>query len=390
MGKLNIAVIFGGTNTEHEVSIITALQTIHALIEAGYKVTPVYISKQSQWLTGDAKFFKPQFYQNLNTPLNQGRLLTINPNQKPYLYTQSAFGRQQALNSIDAVFPVFHGKFGEDGTVQGLIRLLNLPLIGSSVTAAAVGINKHLTKAVVNSLGFPTAPGLHVSKRDWLNHKPDILKKLSRLGKHLIVKPNFSGSSIGVKKVKNKHELTEAVEVGLIYDQSVLVEKALENFIEVNISVLGNDPYEFSATEQLLTGNETLTYEDKYVQGQKTGTKSAGMASAKRLIPAPVSHQNLAQIQKISASLYSLIGGRGLARADFFVQNSQVIFNEINIIPGSLAFYLWAKSGLTFPRLVSRLVDLGLQEYQSQDKLVKTFKSNILQNLTFSGTKTQA
>lgn len=390
MPKLNVAVIYGGTNTEHEISIITALQAMHALLEAGYTVTPIYISKQNQWFTGDAKFLKPQFYQNLNQPESYGQsVITQAAHLQPKLFTIGSLNRLKPLPPIDAIFPIFHGKYGEDGTIQGLVNLLNLPLIGSSLPAASIGINKHLSKTLVGTLGFPTVPGVLVPVTGWANKPQHYLKQARQLGSKLIVKPNFSGSSIGVKKVTSTKELTQALDVALSYDQAALIETALTGFIEVNISILGNDPYQLSVTEQPLTTHDTLTFEDKYAGDQKQKGGGKGMASAQRLIPAPIKPAIVKQIETIATEFYRLIGGRGLARLDFFVQKDTVIFNEINIIPGSLAFYLWSKSGLNFPQLVTKLVDLGLEDFAKNQNLIKTFPSNILQTLNLQGSKTQ-
>lgn len=381
MKKLNLAVIFGGTNTEHEVSIITALQAMNALKEAGYQVTPVYISKSGQWLLGNQLLLKPETFTNLNrlTQTLKPTKISSSRNQ-PVLTTTNIFNQEKVSAPIDAVFPIFHGNYGEDGSIQGMLKLLNIPIIGSSLSAASIGMDKYLSKCLAKSLGIPIVPGMLITHQEYLNNSTPIINKILQLAPSVIIKPNTLGSSIGISTAKTPTQLKNALEIAFTFDHRVLVEKLLTHPTEVQISIMGNDPYQLSITEQPLSHHTVYSYTDKYIKGNKKTGTTKGMASASRLIPAPITKAQDKLIRQYTTKFYRAIFGQGLSRVDFLIASNQAYFNEINIIPGSLSFYLWEKTGYPFPKLVDHLVQLGLKNYQTQLELVKTFESNILAN----------
>lgn len=388
MKKLNVAVIYGGTSTEHEVAIITALQLMHALLEAGHQVIPIYISKQNHWYVGDNKFLDPKTYQNLRQPTILGRecfLRRYNGSNQLVTYTLKQVIK--VANTFDIAYPVFHGKFGEDGTIQGLLTLLNIPLAGSSLLSASIGMDKYLSKSVANTLGIPTVNGKLIYLNDWLDKPNKIVDQLITLGPNLIIKPSLLGSSIGISITHNRKELTNGLDVAFQFDHRVLVETLLANPLEVQISIMGNDPYALSITEQPLKTEKLLSYEDKYVKGQKKTGGSKGMASLSRLIPAPITSAQKNTIHKYAQEFYRTIGGRGLARVDFLIHKQIIYFNEINIIPGSLAFYLWEKTNKPFTQLANDLIQLGMENYQNENQTIRSFESNILANLDLQSGK---
>lgn len=369
MSKLNIAVLYGGKSTEHEVSIISALQVMHNLDKTKYRLFPVYISKSGSWhFLENEVASDPKTYKDLE-------ILTQNSPQAIIhcgsLYTSSNFFLGKSIMShqakIDVAFPVFHGTYGEDGTFQGRLEVANLPYVGSGVLASSLGMDKLLQKLVFAAVGLPqvkynqTGAGLKYP---------------------LFVKPANGGSSIGISKVKNSQDLSDALEVAYCYDRRIVVEESAEGFMEINISVLGNSGGELktSVCEQPVASKDILTYQDKY---QSSPGTSKGMASAKRIIPAPIKPETAAKIAQMAKTAFTTLDCSGLARVDFLVSPDEKIIyiNEINTIPGSLAFYLWEASGLKFPQLLEELIRLALEKYASLSKLVRTFSTNILANI---------
>lgn len=387
MKNLNVAVLYGGTNTEHEISIITALQVMQALKAAGYTVLPVYITKTGSWILGNQKLLDPASYRNLNQVSREGGAVHLSPaGSSQALVIKNFIGQTKPGGPVDVAFPVFHGKYGEDGAIHGLLKLLNLPIAGSAMLPASLGMDKHLSKLIAKSLNLPVVDDCFINLAAWQESPAHVVSQVETvLSYPVIIKPSALGSSIGIQIAQNRKVLMSALEVAFTLDSRVLVEKLLKKPLEVQISVLGNNPYEVSVTEQPIKSKSLLSYEDKYVRGQKKTGASKGMASASRLIPAPISQKQTKTIQDYALRFFEAIGGQGLSRIDFLIQGNIVYFNEINTIPGSLAFYLWEKSGKPFPQLVDGLVHLALEAYSQESALVKTFETNILANFTLPG-----
>ncbi len=377
MEKKKVLVVYGGESPEHEVAVITALQVMNALVGAGYQVLPLYITKSGNWRLGDEKFLKIETYKEPSRMDTLGKEAILSPEKDGLLMTKGWFGFSPCNDQPEVVFPVIHGKGGEDGTLQGLFELANIPFVGCGVTASAIKIDKYLAKRVAGSLGIKVLNDLLVVKGEKNN--------LSKVKFPAFVKPVGLGSSIGLKKVKNRQELNEAIEVAFCYDTRVMIEEAMEKPKEVNISIIGNGPYKLSVTEQPVASGEVLSFEDKYVS---EGKKTKGMASAQRLIPATVGEKIIKEVEESARKFFREIGGKGMARIDFMVnKNNEVYFNEINTMPGSLAFYLWEKTNLSFPDLVDELVVLAVAEWREQNRLVKTFENNILASVGSIGLK---
>jgi D-alanine-D-alanine ligase len=384
MTKKRVAVIFGGTNTEHEISVITALLAMHALKEYGHEVYPIYISKQGTWHLGGEALLKPETYHNLNQVAQTTQMVRAeNRGDTNVLLSQNMLKQEKIAARFDVAFPIFHGKYGEDGSIQGLLRLLNVPIAGSTLLSGSVGMDKWLSKQVASSLGIPVLPDVFVTKHQWQSEPKQVLKRISKkLGKEVIVKPSMLGSSIGITLVKDDKTLESGLEVAFTLDERVVVEKLLNKPMEVQISILGNDPYELSVTEQPLSSDEVYSFEDKYIKGsgKKTGA-TKGMASADRLVPAPISKKQDAIIRSYSQDFYRSIGGKGLSRIDYLIHENKIYFNEINIIPGCLSFYLWEKCGKPFPELMNQVIEMALANYQNEQELVRSFESNVLAGL---------
>lgn len=385
--KLRVAVLFGGRAPEHEVSIITGIQVLHALKSVtSWEVLPIYVTKEGDWVKGDDSFFKPETFKNQEKAVqgkkkvyishnhSDNKLLTSTSN-KPFSWLKGNDGEK-----VDVFFPAFHGKYGEDGCVQGLFELADVAYVGCGVQASAIGMDKIISKRLAGSIGIPVLPGVLVDESEWFEGEKKVLKRItSELEFPMFVKPARLGSSIGIAKVNNKNELNESIKVAFHYDSRVVVEKGMENTREVNISLLGNHPpYQFSATELPISEGGVLLFEDKYLS---TKGPSKGMASARREVPAPISKKTERKIKEYSEMFFKEIGGQGIARVDFFIDENEenIYFNEINTMPGSVAFFLWKEAGLDFGGLVKKLVELALERKKNGSKKVTIFESNILE-----------
>lgn len=379
--------LYGGVNPEHEVSIVTALQVMNALKEADYEVIPGYISKQGSWYLGDRRFLEPELYKDLSQVKSAGKQFILSADRRLRLLEKGWLGFGGSSLDFEVVFPVFHGRAGEDGSMAGLLELSGAPYVGCGVVAGSVGVDKYVAKRVAKSLGIKVLPDRLVSKEQWQEEREKVEGKIKELGLPVYVKPVGLGSSIGLSRVEEWGELGEAIEVALAYDQRVLVEQGLEEPQEVNISLLGNGPYQVSVTEEPISSGQVLSFEDKYLREGGKKQRSEGMASAERVMPAKVSEEMIERIEQQARRIFAAIDGKGIARVDFMVEEDQLYFNELNTMPGSLAFFLWEEVGIEFTELVTRLIELAKEDWKSKDKLVTTFESNILAGFSRRGLK---
>lgn len=385
-----VAVVFGGRSGEHEVSIITAHQIMDALEVAGYSLLPIYISKDGEWFAGQ-KLNNLELFKDRNLNLNKLdnvwkvslspdrsiRRLILHPEGKRGVF------RKPPQLWADIFFPTVHGSFGEDGTLQGLFELADVPYVGSNVLASAVGMDKSKMKDIFRAAGIPILDCITLSRHEFQqDDKTNLLRLENFCNYPLMVKPLRLGSSIGVKRCNNSEELKYAIEVAFLLDMNILVERALENFKEVNCSVIG-PPEQASVCEQPVTSGDILSFESKYKGGNKKTSPSGpkgGMASSKRILPAPLSPSLSKRIQDLAIKAFRAIGASGVARLDFLIDNSNeaLFLNEINTMPGSLAFYLWEASGLPFDQLVKKVLDIALESYAAKSSTKFSFEANLL------------
>ncbi|KKT48553.1 MAG: D-alanine-D-alanine ligase [Candidatus Collierbacteria bacterium GW2011_GWC2_44_18] len=347
-----VMVVYGGVSPEHDVAVVTAWQVMHALKKAGFEVMPVYISKNGSWYLGDDKFLDSKSYQNNKKLLSGAKEIILSPEAERGVLQKGLWNFGMTEKQPDVIFPVVHGRGGEDGTLQGLFEMSGIPYVGCGVTASAVKIDKYLAKIIAKSIGIDVLADRLVIKGEKMT-----ATERKEIKYPVMVKPIGLGSSIGLSRVEKEKGLDDALEVAFCYDRRVIIEEALSDFVEVNISIMGNGPYEVSMTEHPVASSQVLSFSDKY-EGQ---VKQKGMAGAKRLIPADVKPELIRKIEKFTKAYFRAIGGKGIARVDYMVSKSgKIYFNEINTMPGSLAFYLWAASGFSFEELVTRLVNLAL------------------------------
>lgn len=398
MSKLNIAVIFGSRSCEHDVSIISALQLMEAAKAAGFTVTPVYISREGLWYTGEAltsietfREFNPMgkgiIRVNLDVSANAGDLWAWPP-QRAGLFAKVP----APIAHIDAAIPVLHGLHGEDGTVQGLLEMANIPYASSGVLGSAVGMDKIAMKQILRGAGYPVLDYVWFTRDQLKNDREAIVERIEREIRYpAFVKPAALGSSIGVSKAENREELDKAIDLAASYDRRILVEVGINNPVEINCAALGyGENVRTSVCEMPVpsTGDKFLNFFEKYLRNAGTkGEGSRGMKSLSRVVPAPIGEELTERIQRMTKEIFKLLDCRGTVRIDFILDENDVLYvNEPNTIPGSLAFYLWQECGVSFAQLVETMVEDALRAHADKSASVFAFDSTILQKVA-AGTK---
>lgn len=397
--KTNLAVFFGCASVEHEVSIISAVQAMEAMDREKYTVIPIYVGKDGDMFTGEG-LFKMQNYKDLPALLKTcQRVHVVRENGQAVMKeVNPGFFKKKPPVTLDVAFPVVHGTNCEDGTLQGYFEMLDLPYAGCDVLSSAVGMDKAVFKHVLAAHGLPVLPCVTFTARRWTEDKAPILEKIEQaIGYPCIVKPVNLGSSVGISKADDPARLEEAVSLASSFAGDILVERAVGSLREINCSVLGDrDDCKASVCEEPVMSDEILSYQDKYMSGGSKGDKtggagSKGMSSLKRRLPAEIPEEKAAEIQELAKDAFRAIGGAGVARIDFLMDtadNDRVYVNEINTIPGSLAFYLWEAAGLPYKDLIDRLVELAFKRARHRANLMFTIETNLLSQAgTLGGSK---
>ncbi len=385
MGKLSVGVVFGGRSVEHDVSVVTAHQAMAVLGES-HDVVPIYVTRDGRWLTSPAL--------NDLAVYEGGRAAAVGEEVSLPLDGSGALqvpgGRLKGPRRVplDVALPCLHGTFGEDGTLQGLLEMAGIPYAGSGVLASAIGMNKIEMKTVFGAAGLPVVPHEVVTVVELDAGEAPVLDRIeASIGYPAFVKPSRLGSSVGIGKASDRARLRETLDVARRYDERILVERAMEGCIEVNCSVLGGPGLtpRASVCEQPVKWQEFLSFEDKYMRGNKRagGGKPSGMESLDRRIPAPIPDEVTKQVQDNALAAFAAIGAAGVARVDSFVdeETGDTWLMEINTMPGSLAFYLWEASGVSFGELVRSLIDSALARRDEAAKLMFSFESGMLAGL---------
>ncbi|MEI8055494.1 MAG: D-alanine--D-alanine ligase family protein [bacterium] len=384
--KLNIAVIFGGRSVEHEISVLSALQCIAVLDKNKYQIIPVYISKQGQWYTGE-KLLDLENYRDLDKLMAQSQKSIINQNVGSGRICRESVGifNKRQIAAIDIVFPVMHGTYGEDGSLQGLFETMNIPYVGCDVLASAISMDKVATKMILRSVGVSVLDDVWFYAYEWVESKDTVISKIkAKFNYPLVVKPGNLGSSVGVTAVNNDSELEDAVDLAVSMSQRILVEPKIVNLKEVNCAVLGDhEEAKVSVCEEPVRGDAILSYRDKYFN------KSKGMSGAKRKIPAEISDEMSIKIQTMAKQAFIYLNCNGVIRADFLIDQDtgKVYLCELNTIPGSLAFYLWEPMGMNFTALTEALISLALKRHRENNNLIVSYNTNILKNFKGLGSK---
>lgn len=398
MSKMNIAVFFGSRSCEHDVSIVSALQCMEATKAAGFEVTPVYISRDGLWYTG-APLENIETFREFN-PMTKGITrvtldVTANagdlwawPPQRAGLFAKVP----APLCHIDCVIPVFHGWHGEDGTIQGLLEMANIPYASSGVLGSAIGMDKIAMKQILRGAGFPVLDFVWFTREQLKKDRKAVIERVEKEIKYpAFIKPAALGSSIGVSRAKNRDELERALDVAASYDRRILVEVGVTRPVEINCAALGyGEDVRASVCEMPVpSSNDTfLDFWQKYLRNASTkGEDSRGMKSLSRVVPAPIGEELTKRIQTMTCDIFKLLDCCGTVRVDFILdQNDMLFVNEPNTIPGSLAFYLWKACGLDFPKLIEKMVEDALRAHADKNSSVFAYDSSILKKVA-AGTK---
>jgi len=376
--KLQLGVLFGGASVEHEISILSAMQAMDHLDANRYDIIPLYVAKDHQIyqsdLCRDINNFKD--LDALTSKLSPVSLCAKG-NKVVIQFISRFFHKEKEL---DLILPIMHGTYGEDGSVQGYLRMLGIPFCGSDLLGACIGQDKILMKQLLQCNNIPVV--------DWLSAESFecedmvIEKAETTLGYPVIVKPATLGSSVGIHMVKDKTELKDALSDAFQYDRRVIMEHGLVRMKEYNCAVLGDEEGAIaSSVEEVLKADDILSYKDKY-EGKG---KSKGMVSASRIIPAPLNETKQAEIEALALKTFAVLQGFGVARVDLMMEEDtgQLYVNEINTIPGSLSFYLFEPKGISFTKLLDELVHLALKRQRKQAQMIFSYSTNVLSS--FSG-----
>lgn len=378
--KTKIGIFFGGNSVEHEVSIISALQAYHAIDHEKYDVLPIYITKDNKMYVG-FDIGNIENYKNIDLLIERSqRVILVSEHNQVRLIKYPLHIFSKSYDYLDLAFPIVHGSNVEDGTLISMFKMVNLPFVGSDIVASAVGIDKQIMKDVLKSHDLPVLDYLSFNRHDYNIGIEDIIHRaLEKLGYPLIIKPANLGSSIGITKVNNKKEFIQAIDYAFEFTNKIIVERCITNLREINCSVLGNyDGAIASECEEPILSHDILSYEDKYLN---KNSKSKGMTSLNRKLPADISASLKKEIQDYAIKTFDILGCSGVTRIDFILEGKKVYINEINTIPGSLSFYLWKESGIEYPELLDRLIKAAIKENQNKQKIISSFESNILSNL---------
>ncbi len=383
--KIRIGVIFGGRSVEHEVSIITALQAIDNIDKDKYDIVPIYIDKKGIWYTGQM-LLDMEIYKDLDLLKRYAKEVVLYNRDGSFILQKKKGFLKSVVAEIDFAFPIMHGTYGEDGILQGYLETIGIPYAESNVYACVLGQDKIFQKQVLKENSVSVVKHKWFFDKEYLNSPDNIIENL-KMEYPLIVKPATLGSSVGIRIAHNENELRESIDDAIEYDNKILIEEVVPNLKEVNISVLGNsERCELSVIEEVGSKNELLTYEDKYIGGNKGG-KLKGMVNAKRKIPADLDEKLVKEIQEQAKKTFRALNSSGVVRIDFLIDSKEnkVYVNEVNTIPGSLSFYLWEKTDKEYNELLDDIINLGIISYKEKSRKTTTFDSNILEG--FNGLK---
>jgi D-alanine-D-alanine ligase len=364
MRKIRVGIIFGGRSGEHEVSLQSARSVMDAIDKEKYEVVPVGITKDGRWIaSGDPM----KALETGDPSASQPAALLSDPGQQGLMRLDERGEAIEAtpLAQLDVVFPVLHGPYGEDGTVQGLLELAGLPYVGAQVTASAVAMDKVIFKDVMRAHGLPIVEHVMVKRKTWDTEPESIMDRIEdRFGYPVFTKPANLGSSVGITKCHGRAGLGDGLREAARYDRKLLVEPAVPAAREIEVSVLGNDDPVASLPGEIVPSREFYSYEAKYIDD--------GDEASDLLIPAPLSVEMTGRVQDLAVRTYRAIDCAGMARVDFLLsgETEALYVNEVNTIPGftRISMYpkLWQASGVPYPELIDRLIELALERHRDK------------------------
>lgn len=403
--KTNVAVFFGGRSVEHEVAVISAVQAMNFMDTEKYNIIPVYITKNGEMYHNENMKNIDEF-RNIPALLEKSQNVTMVKQGDKFNIVELKKGLfKKVISSVDIAFPVVHGTNCEDGSVVGWFELLGIPYASCDVLSAAVGMDKAVCKYVLQKAGVPVLDCVQFYAKEYVAKKEGILKEIEdKFGYPVIVKPANLGSSVGISKADDKDELISSVKDAMNYASKIIVEPAVTELRELNCSVVGDtDDCETSVIEEPVMTGKILSYDDKYKGGEKSakgskgvkggetavGSKSSGMASLSRKIPADITDKIKKDVETYAEKTFKALGCNGVVRIDFLYDTAKdkVYVNEINTIPGSLSFYLWEPKGVKYKTLLDRIIELGFKRARTKENLKFSFDTNILENSMSFGQK---
>ena len=385
--RSTVAVIFGGRSVEHDVSIVTGQQVMRAFDPARYDCVPVYIARDGRWHTGTPLKDIRSFEADDVTRLDGVRQALLSPDARHHgLIVNPLAGRfsRSEVVRIDMAFPAIHGSYGEDGTLQGLLELADIPYAGCNVRASAIASDKALTRTVMQQHDIPMLTAVNIRRDDWLSDAGRVIERIEQTIHYpVFVKPATLGSSIGVGPADDAAMLRTRIDVATSFDSRAIVEPLMRG-VEINCAVMGyGDEMHISVLEQPVSFSEFLSFEEKYQRGGEA------MKSAERIIPAPISRGLTERIRQITVDAFHAIGGHGIARMDYLVdpRNERVFLNEINTMPGSLAFYLWQETAVSAGDVVDRLVEVARLAHADRRRNITDYQSDLVRLVAGRGLK---
>ncbi|WP_090999232.1 D-alanine--D-alanine ligase [Bacillus sp. 491mf] len=361
MMKIKLGLLYGGKSAEHQVSLQTALAVSKALDQEKFEVHPIYITEQGQWVRGERLEGEVNSVQGLQLNGEENAISPVSLSSE--IIPMSSSDKE---NALDVIFPLLHGPNGEDGTVQGLLELINIPYVGNGVLASAAGMDKVVMKNIFAEAGLPQAKYVSFIRSVWEKNRTEAYGKVEEtLGYPCFVKPANLGSSVGINKCKDRAELENAFEEAFQFDRKIIVE---ENIVgrEVEIGVLGNDEPKCSVVGEIVAKKEFYDYKSKYIDGDTA-----------MVIPAEIKESEYKKINEYAILAFQSLDGAGLTRADFFLtKDGDVFINEVNTMPGFTPFsmfpLLWENTGLAYPELIQELVRLAIERHEEKQKIKYT------------------
>ena len=399
--KIKVGVMFGGKSVEHEISIISAIQAIGYLDRTKYDVIPIYITKSNEFYIGE-NIGKIESYTNLKALLKESTRVILVKDENKVKLIRYPFKKlsNNYVDYIDIAFPVVHGTNVEDGTLQGYLKMLDVPYVGCDVLSSAVGMDKYVMKTVLKDNGIPVLDCKCYTGKQFDEDADAVINEIENaIGYPVIVKPVNLGSSIGISKADSREKLLSSLETAFSYAGKVLVETAVSNLKEINCAVLGDyESAEASECEEPVNSGEILDFNQKYIgdssaKGAKGGVKSTakgakssgskGMATLKRKIPAEITPEQKDTIQKMAVDAFKCLGCSCVSRIDFMMntETGEIWLNEINTIPGSLSFYLWEPVGVPYAKLLDKMISLSLKRERESENITYAFDSNVLEGV---------
>ena len=379
--KTKVGVFFGGRSVEHEISVISALQAINAFDPEKYEVIPVYISKQGKWYTGP-DLLEISNYKDLKGLEAKTEEVYMKPEYGDFkLYSskpsKNIFSKKkEVIADLHIAFPILHGSHGEDGMFQGLLESIGIPFVGCDTLSSANGMDKITMKMILSESGIPVVEYVWFTDREWLSNREEIDKKIeNNLAYPVIVKPANLGSSVGISKATDRKSLDRAIENAIRFSSRIIVEHMVQDMMEINCSVLGDaDHRETSVCEEPIKHNDFLTYDEKYGGGTKSG-----MQASEKKIPADLPENISGKIRKLASETFRVLACNGVSRIDFMIdkETDEIYVNEINTIPGSLSYYLWEETGISFTELIDKLISLALKRKRDIERKTFSYDTNI-------------